>query len=449
MENNNFDIDAILDEIMPNRHLPIEELINNFFTNQNHNLPQKRIDEIFNDSIREIQNPNNSHDRKLNIMNNILTFTFFDSEGKNKTLYNALVDEFNNTQDNDYKFKIIKYVLNYDKLYTGHEEQLYNYSIDFINNQNYNNRINKAELLIYLLYKPILIQNHEDELYGLLQQFHDEIVNKDYLRNFIGHIYRENIDLFTNHRQYIEDLYNECQQIEEREREEEKNREIERRATFYDKNKPLTAFMQEIVCPIYISFDNFEALPLEQLVSNVDNAYAALRGDRDNIELQNNLATARNEFLNALRTLNNEDKECLLASIYQDLEKPVIFIMETNNKKHNINEELKEKTGISVDNLVEIFKQREQNNNLEENFIEIAHMPQPQVQELHDNNNFNIVQVEEENNIQEELEKVQENIQEVQPENRNFVQQLQDRRNNNREKELDEHGFPRRGGHIL
>ena len=407
MENNNFDFKTIFNELT---HEVDGRLI----------IPsQERIDEIFNSCIREIQNQDNSYDKKLYILNHILAFTFFSSKYKNKILYDTLINEINATQDNDYKYGILCYM----GRYSGHEEQLYNHSIDLINNQNYNNRINKALLLAHLLYEPIIIQNHEDELFGLLQEFHDEIVNTEFLINHIIYIYRKNINLFGNHRQYVEDLYNERQQIEERERMKGKR---ERRATFYNENKPLTSFMQEIMCPMCISIEDFESISLKKLVSNVDNAYVALREDKDNIELQNNLATARNEFLNTLKTLNNEDKECLLTGIYQDLEEPVIYIMETNNKKHNINEELKEKTGISVNDLVEIFKQREQNNNLEENFIEIAQMPQPQVQELHDNNNINIVQEENNNEQNQEVQNIQEEIQEI-------IQEVQQQRNNNQQ----------------
>ncbi len=400
----------------------LKNMENNYF-----NLPKaRRVYEILN----RIKNSNNIYE-KICLMQGLSTTEISDSN-----LCNILINEINTTQDNDYKYRITNYVLDRHILRTGHEEQLYNHSIELINDENYTNRINKASLLTSLLYEPVIIQNHEDELCDLLQQFHDEIVNTNYLVCHLSSIYIYNIDFFINHRQYIKDLYNEYQQIEERERRERERREREieereriereriereiiereRRASFYNENKPLTAFMQEIVSPAYISLENFKALPLEELTSKVDNAYVALRKDKDNIELQNNLANARNEFLQALMRLNDEDKECLLAGIYLDLNKPVIFIMETNNKKHNINEELQEKTGITVENLEEIFKQKqqdieteknqqnkkgEQNNNLEENFIETEQF-QPQTQELHYKNNINIVQ--EENNIQEETD---------------------------------------------
>ena len=486
MENNNFDANVIINEI------------------RGKILFEGRIDEILNDCIREIQNPDNSYDTKLYIMKNILLFQDFYSTDRKRILGNTLINEINTTQNNDYKFEILFYIGN---SYFKCEDQLYNYSIELINNENYNNRKNKASLVLTLLSIPSVIQNHKEQLYNLLEQFHDEIVNTNYLRSSVKHIYEYKTNLFKNHIDFIENLYIECiieelkkeskilieneeikelrnriekevkeerkERIKETDRREKQLRQLEkelerekieeeirreRRATFYDENKPLTLFMQEIVFPVYLSFENFEALPLKQLTSKVDNAYVALRGNENNIKLQNNLTNARNEFLNALKTLNDEDKKYLLAGIYRDLNEPAIFIMETNNKKHNINKELKEKTGIYVDDLKIILQQRQQNNNnQEENFVDPANQSQPQVQELHDNNNINIVQ--EENNIQEEIEavevieEIQQNIQEVQQQNNNqqqnghFVQQLNNQRNE--QNELDEHGFPRRGGHRL
>ena len=104
------------------------------------------------------------------ILTQIFIYGFFISEEKSKIISDTLINELNNAQNNDYKAKIIEFMLSRQILYTNHEEKLYNCAMELINNENHNDRYLKANTLLECCINNILVHNHEEELYNLLSE---------------------------------------------------------------------------------------------------------------------------------------------------------------------------------------------------------------------------------------------------------------------------------------
>ena len=173
---------------------------------------------------------------------------------------------------------------------------------------------------------------------------------------------------------------------------------IGNRATFYDENKPLTVFMQNYIVPMCDGV--FDVLATTS-ASRVDRTYVELKRAVENGEnqqvitdLQNKLEADKQEFFRLLSNMDPEFKEALSDSIKASK----IFKIK-DGRCVFIEDEMFEKVGISVDNIVVCLDSEAQiYNKIENNFTDL----EPQIIRVGDNIRAQIARLEKV--IQEEKE---------------------------------------------